>query len=492
MTITSTRPGTGQSPPALGWLDRRFRISERGSTVATEVRGGFSTFFTMAYIVVLNPLILAGAADMNGQQLDIGEVTTVTALVAAVMTLAMGLFGNMPLAIAAGLGLNGVVAFQLAPQMTWEGAMGIVVLEGLVVTVLVLTGFREKVFHAVPDSLKYGIAAGIGLFIAFIGFVDAGFIRRNPDAAGTPVPVGLGTGGRLLGWPTVVFIVGLVITGILVVRRVRGAVFLGILVTTVFAHILNAIVDVPPQFSEAGYNPQGWGLTVPKLPDDLTVAPDFSLVGNFSIADAFEVGVIAAILFIFTLFLADFFDTVGTVVGVGSEGDLLNEDGAPENLREILLVDSLAAVVGGAASASSNTAYIESAAGVGDGARTGLASVVTALLFGVALFATPLVSVIPYEAATPALVIVGFMMFLQLRKVMFDDWELALPAFLTVALMPLTYSITNGIGAGLVLYAVLRIVNGKARETHWLIFATMAAFVVYFAIDPVEQLLGVK
>ncbi|MEY2476415.1 MAG: adenine/guanine/hypoxanthine permease [Actinomycetota bacterium] len=473
---------------------RYFQVEERGSTVRTEVRGGLTTFFTMAYIVVLNPIILSGAADVTGKKLDIGQLTTSTALVAAVMTILMGVVGRYPFAIAAGLGLNGVVAFQLASQMSWAAAMGIVVLEGLVITVLVMTGFRVRVFDAIPLALKQAISVGIGLFIALIGFVDAGFVRRNPDAMGTPVPVGLGLGGRLLGWPTIVFAVGLLFTAILVARRVRAGILIGIIGTTVFAIIVNAIADIPPQFGPGGkFNPTGWGLNVPKLPDKIVEAPDFGLLGHFSLGGgAAEVGIISAALLVFTLMLADFFDTMGTVVGVAKEGDLLDEDGRLPGVGPVLLVDSLAAVAGGAASASSNTSYIESAAGVGDGARTGLANVVTGVLFLGALFLTPLVRVVPYEAASPALVVVGFLLMTQVREIAWDDYDIAIPAFLTIILMPFTYSITNGIGAGFISYVAIKAARGRGRDVHWLLWVVAAAFVVYFAIDPVERLLGVS
>ncbi|MEY2568605.1 MAG: adenine/guanine/hypoxanthine permease [Actinomycetota bacterium] len=473
---------------------RYFQVNERGSNVRTEVRGGLTTFFTMAYIVVLNPLILSGAADVTGKKLDIAQVTSSTALVAAVMTILMGIVGRYPFALAAGLGLNGVVAFQLAGQMSWAAAMGIVVLEGLVITALVLTGFRERVFDAIPLALKQAISVGIGLFIAFIGFVDAGFVRRNPDAASTPVPVSLGIGGRLLGWPTIVFCVGVLFTAILVARRVRAGILIGIIGTTLFAIVVNAIVDVPPQFGPGGkFNPHGWGLNVPKLPDKLFDTPDFGLLGHFSLGGGVAaVGVVSAVLLVFTLMLADFFDTMGTVVGVGKEAGLVDEDGRLPGVGRVLLVDSLAAVAGGAASASSNTAYIESAAGVGDGARTGLASVVTGVLFLGALFLTPLVRIVPYEAASPALVVVGFLLMTQVREIPWDDYDIAIPAFLTIILMPFTYSITNGIGAGFIAYAGIKAARGQGRAVHWMLWVVAAAFVVYFAIDPVERLLGVK
>jgi AGZA family xanthine/uracil permease-like MFS transporter len=481
------------STAAANPLDRYFSISARGSTVRTEVRGGLATFFTMAYIVVLNPLILSGAKDAGGHTLNLAQVATSTALVAAVMTILMGAIGRYPFAIAAGLGLNGVVAFQLASQMSWAAAMGIVVLEGLVITVLVLTGFRQAVFDAIPLTLKRAISVGIGLFIALIGFVDAGFVRRNPDAANTPVPVNLGIGGRLLGWPTVVFAFGLLLTAVLVARRQRGAFLIGILGATVFAIVLNSIVDVPAQFSAAGIDPRGWGLNVPKWPSDIVSSPDFGLLGKFSLGGSVDaVGVISTVLLVFTLMLADFFDTMGTVVGVGAEANLLDGEGRLPGVSRVLFVDSLAAVAGGAASASSNTTYIESAAGVGDGARTGLASLVTGGLFLVALFFTPLVAVVPYEAASPALVVVGFLLMTQVKDIPWDDYDLAIPAFLTIILMPFTYSITNGIGAGFVSYVVIKALRGRGREVHWLLWLIAAAFVVYFAIEPVERLLGVK
>ncbi len=409
------------------------------------------------------------------------------------MTIAMGVVARYPFAVAAGLGLNGVVAFQLASRMSWPAAMGIVVIEGLVITALVATGFRTAVFDAIPLALKQAISVGIGLFIAFIGFVDAGFIRRMRDAANTPVPVNLGVGGRLLGWPTVVFVFGLLLTAVLVARRQRGAILLGIVVTTAVAIALNAVVDVPAQFGPDGsVNPTGWGLNVPRLPDRLLATPDFGLLGNFSLVGAVDsVGVITTVLFVFTLMLADFFDTMGSVVGVGTEAGLVDAEGRLPGVGRVLMVDSAAAVAGGAASVSSNTTYIESAAGVGDGARTGLASVVTGLLFVGALFVAPLVQVVPYEAASPALVVVGFLLMTQVRDIPWGDYDIAIPAFLTIILMPFTFSITNGIGAGFVSYVVIKLLAGRSRQVHPVLWVIALLFVAYFAIEPVERLLGV-
>ena len=489
MSTGSTEVQASSSTGGGGRLDRYFMISQRGSTVQREVRGGLTTFFTMAYIVVLNPLIIGTVPDADGRVLGVPQVAAVTALVAAAMTLLMGVVGRYPFAVATGLGLNVFVTFSIASQMSWADAMGLVVLEGLVIALLVVVGLRRAVFEAIPLQLKMAISVGIGLFIALIGLVDAGFVRRIPDAAGTTVPLQLGAGGELSGWPTLVFVLGLLITGILVVRRTRAAILLGIVVTTVVAIVIEAVFDVGPSFiSPEESNPDGWQLNVPTLPDSVVDLPDFALLGDFSLFGSFErVGVLAALLLVFTLLLADFFDTMGTVVGVGAEAGLLDEDGKLPGADRVLLVDSLAAVAGGAASSSSNTTYIESAAGVGDGARTGLASVVTGLMFLVALLLTPLVTVVPFEAASPALVIVGFLLITQIRHVDWDDYALAIPAFLTIVLMPFTYSITNGIGAGFVSYAVLMLARGRGREVSPLLYVIAALFLLYFGIDPITE-----
>jgi adenine/guanine/hypoxanthine permease len=490
---------TVERPPARDAIDRWFRISERGSSYGRELRGGVVTFFTMAYIIVLNPLIIGTQADADGRFLGGGTgpnlplVAAATALVAGVMTILMGAVANFPLALATGLGLNAFVTFSLAKQMTWADAMGLVVLEGLIITVLVLTGLRRAVFYSVPAELKLAIGVGIGLFIAFIGLVDAGFVRRT---AAPPGPVQLGVEGLLAGWPVLVFVVGLLATIVMLVLRVKGALLIGIVGATVLAVIVEAIADVGPAVTgpdPGQYNPRGWGLNVPQLPDRVVDVPDFGLLGEFSLLGSFErIGFVAAVLFVFTLLLADFFDTVGTMTAIGAEAGLLDEDGVPPNTQRILIVDSLAATAGGAASVSSNTSYIESAAGVGEGARTGLASVVTGALFLLSTFLAPLVAIIPYEAATPALVVVGFLMMTQIAGIDWTDYAIAIPAFLTIILMPFTYSITAGIGAGFISYAVLAAVTGRAREVRPLLWVVVVLFVVYFALDPIQQLLGVS
>jgi AGZA family xanthine/uracil permease-like MFS transporter len=474
------RPGA--TTPAVNGVDRFFRISARGSTFGREIRGGFATFFTMAYILVLNPIILGGAKDKFGHQLDTGQLVTATALVACVMTVAMGVGGNLPLAIAAGLGLNAVVAFQLAPLMSWADAMGLVVIEGVVICVLVVTGLREAVMNAIPQALKQAIGVGIGLFIAFIGFVDAGFVSRIPDAAHTTVPVQLGASGTLSGWPVLVFCLGVLLTIGLLARRVKGAILISIVVMTAVAIVVDAVADV-----------ESWGLTTPKVPDELVAAPDFGLVGHFSLFGAFgETGALTVVLLVFTLILSDFFDAMGTIVGISAEAGLLDEQGRVPGIGRVLFIDGAAAIAGGAASASSNTAYIESAAGVGEGARTGFANLVTGGLFALALFLSPLLTIVPLQAAAPALIAVGFLMMTHVRHIDWDRYDIAIPAFLTITAMPFTYSITNGIGVGFLSYVLIKTVLGRAREVHWLLWGVSALFVVYFAIDPIEQFLGVK
>ena len=476
-------------------LDNLFKISERGSTVGREVRGGFVTFFTMAYIVALNPLILGFVKDGEGKFLGGGDapnlplIAAATALVAGVLTILMGLVGNFPLAIATGLGLNSFVAYGIATKMTWADAMGLVVLEGLIITVLVLTGFRQAVFKAVPQQLKYAISVGIGLFIALIGLVDSGFVRRT---ASGPVPVQLGDGGNLVGWPIVVFIVGLMLIVALMVRKTKGALLIGIISATVLAIIVENAFKIGPNFvAPDKVNPKGWGLNVPALPEKVVATPDFSLLGSFNLLGSFsKISAIAAILLVFTLLLSDFFDTVGTVTAIGHEADLIDKEGNVPNNDKILLVDSIAAVAGGASGISSNTSYIESASGVGEGARTGLASVVTGICFLLTTFLSPLVAVIPYEAATPALVIVGFLMMTQVRDIDWNDLGIAIPAFLTIILMPFTYSISVGIGAGFVSHVIIRFVQGRRKDVHPLLLLVAALFMVYFLSSPINTWVG--
>jgi AGZA family xanthine/uracil permease-like MFS transporter len=479
-----SRRSAGPTLRPKNGVDRYFEVTARRSTFGREVRGGLTTFFTMAYIVVLNPIILSGA-DINGTTLPFASVAAVTALVAGVLTVAMGIVGRYPLALATGLGINAIVGVYAATQLSWPEIMGLVVLEGLLITVLVLTGFRRAVFTAIPAQLKTAIAVGIGFFLTIIGLADAGIIRP-----GSPL-ISFGVNGSLAGWPMLTFVVGLLLTSVLVVRKVRGALLIGIIATTVFAIVVEAIADIGPRTGADGTvaDAHGWALQVPTWPGQVFDVPDLSLIGKFSLFGGFDrIGLLAAVLIVFSIMIADFFDTVGTVTAVGAEGDLLDADRNLPRSQPVLLVDSLAAAAGGAASVSSNTTYIESAAGVGDGARTGLASVVTGVLFLVATFFTPLVQVVPSEAAAPVLVIVGAMMISQVRDLEWGDMSLVIPAFLTIALMPFTYSITNGIGAGVVSYVLLRVATGRRRDVHPLMWVVAVVFVVYFALDPIQQL----
>jgi len=478
--------------PPRSAVDRFFKITERGSTIGTEIRGGLVTFFTMSYIIVLNPLIIGTLPDSTGQFLGGGDapnlamVAAGTALVAGILTILMGLVANFPIALAAGLGLNAVVAYTIAqlPGMTWADAMGVVVLEGLVILVLVLTGFRTAVFRAVPRELKVAIGVGIGLFIALIGFVNAGFVGQG---AGTPLE--LGAGGSLAGWPVAVFVVGLIVAIVLMVRKVRGGLLIAVIGTTLLALVVEAVAHIGPAGED---NPTGWHQNVPSLPDALVDLPDLSLVGQFSLFGAVgKIGVLAVVVLVFSLLLADFFDTMGTMVAVGQEAKLLDEDGNPPRTQQILVVDSLGAIAGGMGSVSSNTAYVESTSGVADGARTGLASVVTGIAFLLATFLSPLVAMVPSEAAAPVLVVVGFLMVAQVADLDWKSPEIAIPAFLTLALMPFTYSISVGIGAGFIAFVVVKIALGKARAVHPLMWGAAVAFVVYFALTPIRDVLGV-
>ncbi|MCX6402544.1 MAG: NCS2 family permease [Actinobacteria bacterium] len=477
-------------------LDNYFHISARGSDVGREVRGGLVTFLTIAYIVVLNPLILGFTPDVNGEFLggptapNLPAIAAGTALVAGLLTILMGVVAKFPLALATGLGLNAFVASIAANYMSWSQVMGLVVLEGLIITALVLTGFRVAVFKAVPTQLKTAISVGIGLFITLIGLVDAGFVRRT--GAG-PVPVTLGNNGTLVGWPVIVFVVGLLTIAYLYARKVKGAILIGVIGATILAVIVESVAKIGPSFVSAEeFNPAGWGLNVPKLPETIVATPSFGTLGHFDLLGGFGIaaGALTAVLLVFTLLITDFFDTMGTMTAIGAEAGLIDGEGNVPNADKILLVDSIAAVAGGAAGVSSNTSYIESASGVGEGARTGLASVVTGVAFLFTIFLSPLVAMVPYEAATPALIVVGFLMMTQVKDIDWTDITIALPTFLTIVLMPFTYSSALGIGAGFVTHVVLKAATGRAKEVHALLWLVAAAFVVFFATDPITQLLG--
>ncbi|GAA1216765.1 NCS2 family permease [Prauserella alba] len=481
-TDTAGSGGPGDSPEARSPLDRFFKISARGSTVSRELRGGLTTFVAMAYIVILNPLILGSSADITGRELSTAELTTATAFTAAFATILMGVVGNAPLALASGLGVNAIVAFTIAPAMTWEQAFGLVVLEGICIIIMAASGLRQKIIDAIPDALKTSLTVGIGLYIALIGLVQAGFVTRNPDAANTTVPVGMGNGGTLQGWPITVFCVTLLLMVVLVARKVSGAILISIATGTVLGVVVNYAF---------GLTERDWGLIQPNLPDTLVAAPDFGLFGDVDLFGGFAAaGGIAATMFLFTLVLSGFFDAMGTITSVGNQAGLVS-DGKVIGMGRILTSDGIAATAGGITGSSPNTVFIESAAGVGEGARTGLASVVTGGLFLVALLFTPFVSVVPAQAAAPALVIVGGMMMAQCTKLPWDDPDYTIPMFVTIALIPYTYVITNGVGAGIIAFAVIKLARGKFREIGWLVGILAIVFAIYFGIDAIESLFGV-
>ncbi|MFN2590087.1 MAG: NCS2 family permease [Actinomycetota bacterium] len=455
---SGTRSGTSEP------FDRFFKYSERGSSFRTELIAGAATWLTMAYILFVNPGILGVVTDHDGVKLAADQVAAVTALVAGAMTLLMGIYANYPFAIAAGLGLNAFVAFTLvaATGLTWPEAMGVIVIEGLVITVLVLTGFREAVLNAIPMDLKRAIAIGIGLFIALIGLVNAGIVIHPEE--GTIV----GLRPDLTTFPVLTFVIGFVVTAALVARRVKGALLFGILFTTVVASVFNAF--------KGG---RLWPAGTAELPEKVVATPNFDLLGNFSF-DVFHVGIALTIALIISVMLSDFFDTMGTVVGIAGEANLLDERGRLPGINRVLLVDSLAAAAGGAASSSSNTTYIESAAGVSEGGRTGLTAVVVGVLFLAAMFLSPLASVIPFEATAPVLIIVGYFMMAQVREINWSDPGIGIPALLTIIMMPFTFNIAHGIGFGFISYLLIQVLRGRWREVHPLLVIVAGVFGWYF------------
>ena len=484
----ATPPPSQTSDAPRGAIDRYFRITERGSSLGTEIRGGLATFFAMAYIVVLNPLIIGTAEDINGETLGIPEIAAMTALVGALSCVLMGVVSRYPFAIAAGMGLNAIVAYGIAPLMPWADVFLLVIIEGVVLLILVLTGFRTAVFAAVPPGLKIGIAVGVGLFLTFIGLSNAGFITGAEDT-----PVQLGADGSLNGWPIVIFVLGLLVAIALYMRNIKGALLIAIGVATITAIAVEMLIG-------DGDGGLGWSLgespTLPTSLGEFVAVPDFSLIGLFAdgglnIVERWsDVGAPTVIMLIFTLLLADFFDTMGTMVGVAHQGDLADEDGNIEGTREVLVADSAGTILGGLGSASVATLYAESAAGVGEGARTGIAPIVTGLMFMLATLFTPLVELIPFEAATPVLVVVGFMMMTQVVKVDFSDPAIGMGSFMAIIMMPFTYSIANGIGFGLLAYTFISLMMGRGRQVHPLMWIISLVFLIHFAEAPIYALIG--
>lgn len=467
----------GSSAAGESIFERLFHLRELGTNVRTELLAGVTTFMVMAYIIFVNPVILS-APDVP-DKLPVSAVTTATALVAGIMTIAMGLATNRAYAMAPGMGLNAVVAFQLmgAMGLTAAEAMGVIVAEGIIITVLVLLGIRRFVMEAIPLELKQAISVGIGLFILFIGLVNGGIVVADPA---TLVRL-----GDLRGVPVFVTGVGLLITLFLLARNVRGALLWGIVLTTIVAIIARAVTG-----TEAF--PPG----VAQLPSQWIAVPDFSRIGDFSFGFFAKLGLLTGLLVVLSIMLADFFDTMGTLIGVGRQAGYLNAQGELPQAQRALLVDSLGAVMGGACSASSATTYIESAAGVSVGGRSGLVSVVTGILFLLSMPFWPVVGIVPAQATAPALIIVGWMMMSVLSEaeaeaepgrrgariggIDFANIEVGLPVTMTMLMMPLTYSITNGIGAGFLAWTLIKLFRGKAREVHPVLYLVSGAFVIYF------------
>ena len=446
------------------FLERRFRLAERSTTVRIELLGGAATFLTMSYILFVNPAILSAAG------MPFHAVAVATAIAACVTTLAMGLFTNLPFALAPGLGINAVVAFDivLGRGLEWPVAMSIIVIEGLIALVLVIFGLRGAIMRAVPLSLKLSIGVGIGLFITLVGLREGGIVVNNPATG-----IGL---GDLTSGPALIALAGIFIGAVLIARGVKGAVILGVLAATALGLIFG-VLSGPDGIVEApgsdGFSTIGDGLDPSNLADALTVA---------------------LIPVIFALFMTDFFDTIGTAVAVGRGAGLTDEHGHLPNSDRLLLVDSAAASFGGAMGTSSVTTYVESGAGVAEGARTGLSSLVVAGLFGLAIFFVPIIALVGQDvkvgedtfihpAIAPALVMVGYLM---IRIVADIDWsvpENSIPAFLTIAGIPLTFSIAAGIGLGVISYVIVMAASGKVRAIHPLMWAIVPFFVAFFAAD---------
>ena len=465
-----------------GFVERAVGLRPGRATLTRETIAGLTTFFAMSYVIFVNPAILGlKGTDAASRGLPTAAAVTSTCLLAGVMTLIMALVSKRAYAIAPGMGVNAVVAYQLVAGagLTMPQAMGLVVLEGLVITALVLTGIRKRVFEAVPRQLKQAIVIGIGFFVLFLGLVNGGVVVKG---SGAPVALGdLSSASVLLTAAGVIFI------GMLMVRGVRWAVPLGIVVITLVAIAINWA---------AGWDAFASGSAV--IPSSALAMPDFSLVGAFDFGAFAKLGVFSACIWVFTMMLSDFFDSFGTLLGVGSQAGYLDRNGDLPGLNRLLLVDGVAAGVGGAFSSSSGTAYVEAGAGVAAGGRSGWAGVVVALCFFAAILLSPIVAVVPACATAPALVVVGYLMMRTISEpgpdgtlpIDFRDVTFGLPAFLTITVMPLTYSIADGVGAGFVSYVALRIAKGEARTVHPLLYVFTGVFLAFFLGPLLRELAG--
>jgi len=438
--------------PGAAW-HRFFQFDDHGTTPRKEAVAGLVTFMTMAYIIFVNPAILSGAGMSKA------AVVTATCLGAAVPTLLMGLWANYPLALASGMGLNAALVMQTSqPGMTWQTMMGVVVIEGALVTLLVLTGVREQVMQAIPMNLKRAIGIGIGIFIAFLGLQHMGWVAKGPGGAFLAP-------GNFKSLPTLIAGAGLALTMALLAFRVRGAILWGILGTAALAWLSDRL------------SPGGAALVA--VPGRLVATPEFTTFGAADLVGAFKPALWGVI---FAFLITDFFDTMGTVIAVGSQGGYMDAQGKLPRLKRVLVVDSLAAAWGGLCGASSVTTYIESAAGVSAGGRTGFVSVVVAALFLLAMFFAPVIGAVPAVATAPALVVVGFLMMGLVREMDLDTPDEGIPAFLTLLLIPLTQSISCGIGVGFIATVVVKVLSGKARQVSPWLYAIALLFILHFAL----------
>jgi AGZA family xanthine/uracil permease-like MFS transporter len=469
-----------------------FRFEERGTHFWREVSAGVTTFMVMAYIIFVNPAILsyAGMPHLSPLGPPQGQVLVATCLASGLMTLMMGLVSNRPFALAPGMGLNAMVAFELVlgAGLTWQEAMGVVVLSGSILTLLIFSGLGEAVVAAIPLSLKYAIGIGIGFFIFFIGLVNGGLVRVpvetvpyvGGEAMGQPAtPLVVGALDNL---PVLVTIIGLVITILLFTRGWQFGLLVSVVLTTVIAILLNATT---------GFTAFTTGATIPEA---LFALPDFSflrLPGLTNIPGIFaKLGFPIALMTIFSLMLTDFFDSSGTIIGLSEQLGEVGPDGQVEQLRPILLVDSLAAAVGGALGASLVTTCVESAAGVAAGGRTGLSAIVTAFLFFLAMFFAPLASIIPPQATAPVLIVVGFLMTSALKKINWNDFGEAFPALMTILVMPLAFSLIQGIAFGFISYVLIKLFQGRGNEVHWLMSGASAAFLLFLTLPGLQAIFG--
>ena len=414
-------------------LEKLFKLKEANTDIKTEIIAGITTFLTMSYIIIVNPSILS----TPGTGMNFNGVLFATVLVCTICTLLMGLYANLPYGVAPGMGINAFFTYTiiLTMKVPWETALGIVFVAGVLFIVLTISGIRDMIVKSIPMSLRLAIAGGIGLFISFIGFKNSGMITGNSATI-----VGL---GNLHDPKVILFLVGLLITSYLVIKNVKGALLIGIVLTTVIA--------------------MPFGLA--KLPPQIMSLPDVSSV--FLKMDVLSVFSIAMIPPIFTLLFTDLFDSISTFIGISQAAPvLLDKDNEPKNMRQALMVDAIATMFAGMVGSSSGTAYVESAAGVREGGRTGLVAVVVGLLFLPFMFFSPLLAAIPSFATAPALVLVGVFMIGGVQKINFEDFEEGVPAFLAMILIPLTYSITQGITWGFASYTIIKVLNGKAREVH--------------------------